>query len=175
MTAPGPIYQMAYVVPDIRAAVDHWARTTGAGPFFLFENFQFIDPVYLGRPGAPTASLALGYSGDLNIELIEQHDAAPSVYRELIDSDAYGFHHVARLTRDIDGSIAAAEAEGAPCVFRATFEPATRLAYCDTRARLGCYMEFVEYTEAAEAILAQLRQAARDWDGHDPLRRFGAD
>jgi hypothetical protein len=35
----GQIVQMAYVVEDIRAAMDLWIRDCGVGPWFLLETF----------------------------------------------------------------------------------------------------------------------------------------
>lgn len=165
----GAVYQICFVVPDLQAAIAEWAEKRGAGPFFLFEHFSFIDPDYRGDAIAPDVSLALGYSGDLNIELIQQHDQTPSVYREKIDQTGYGLHHFARLTSDIDHSIAESEVQGAPCVFTAKFEPNTRLAYCDARATLGCFTEFIEFNEAVEGLLTHMHEAAQNWDGKDAV------
>lgn len=80
----GSIYQICFVVPDLKAAAHDWTSSRKAGPFFLFEHFEFEYPDFKGEALAPDVSLALGYSGGLNIELIEQHDDTPSVYKEQI-------------------------------------------------------------------------------------------
>lgn len=170
MRAVGPIYQICFVVPDLAEAIEEWTSTKRAGPFFLFEHFDFADPSYKGQAVAPDVSLALGYSGDLNIELIQQHDETPSVYRDMIETRGYGFHHFARLTSDIDRSIADMESQDSPCVFSGKFEPDTRFAYCDSRSGLGCFTEFVEFNEAVDGLLALMQDAAKDWDGSDPVR-----
>jgi hypothetical protein len=81
---PGPVYQIAYVVENLSEAMDNWLNQTSAGPFFLFEHFEFVEPVYRGVSTVLDISIALGYSGELCIELIEQHDERPSVYQEEI-------------------------------------------------------------------------------------------
>jgi hypothetical protein len=43
-------------------------------------------------------SIALACSGDLQIELIQQYDSAPSPYREFLDAGNSGLHHVAHWT-----------------------------------------------------------------------------
>ena len=36
----GPVMQIAWVVRDLEAAIDHWTRMMNVGPFFLFEHVQ---------------------------------------------------------------------------------------------------------------------------------------
>lgn len=36
----GPIRKTGYVVPDIRAAMDHWVRVLGVGPWFYFDRVK---------------------------------------------------------------------------------------------------------------------------------------
>jgi len=76
---PGNIYQIAYVVSNLRDTVHEWAGITGAGPFFLFENFEFIEPEHNGHATELAVSIALGFSGGLCVEIIEQHDDRPSI------------------------------------------------------------------------------------------------
>ena len=37
----GPVMQVAWVVRDLEAAIDHWTRIINVGPFFLFEHVPF--------------------------------------------------------------------------------------------------------------------------------------
>jgi methylmalonyl-CoA/ethylmalonyl-CoA epimerase len=60
--------QFAWVVPDLEAAIDRWVKSTGAGPFFLFEDVHFTDSNYRGIPMdvAPHRA-AIGQHGDMQI------------------------------------------------------------------------------------------------------------
>ena len=40
------IIQMAYVVPNLRAAISEWTTKLRVGPWFVLEHFTGIDPVY---------------------------------------------------------------------------------------------------------------------------------
>lgn len=166
----GSIYQICFVVPNLRDAVEEWTSSGRAGPFYLFENFEFKNPNYKGEAIAPDVSLALGYSGDLNIELIEQHDDTPSIYKEQIDSKGYGFHHFARLSANMDQSIAEETVWGYACSFSAAFADGTRCAYIDTRSITGGFTEYIEYNDGVEGLLGLMHDAAKDWDGTEPLR-----
>ena len=51
----------------------------------------------MGKPNAEM-SIALANSGDLQIELIEQRNDAPSMYKEFLDAGNEGLQHVAFWT-----------------------------------------------------------------------------
>ena len=89
--------QMCWVVPDLDAAIGHWLRTTGAGPFFVFDDLHFDDGVYRGAPSdVQPCRAAIGQHGDMQIELVEPgvHRTEPLVVqpREVLDLDAEGLH-----------------------------------------------------------------------------------
>jgi hypothetical protein len=171
---PGTLYQVAYLVTDLEAAARQWAELTGAGPFMLFEHFAFNNPVWNGRATEVDISIALGFSAGLCVELIFQHDDRPSIYRDWQAVRGYGLHHVAILSEDFPAALDTWSCKGAPAVFTAGFGADTRLAYLDTRERLGCYLEVVEFTAFVREALGAMREAHDNWDGSEPLRRFGA-
>ena len=171
---PGSVYQIAYLVPDLEKAAQHWAKLTGAGPFTAFPHFEFVDPHYHGKPAPIDLSIALGFSDGLCIEIMQQHDERPSVFQDWRVEKGYGLHHIATLAEDFPAALDQWNADGAPTVFEAGFGADTRLAFLDTRETLGCYLEVVEYTEFVRGALNGLREANEGWDGQDVLRSFGA-
>ena len=166
------IYQIAYLVENIETAAHHWARTTGAGPFVLFDPFAFINPVYKGEPCDVNMGIALGYSGDLCVELIVQHDDRPSIYSDWLRAHGYGVHHVAMLADDFPTTLRDYEEQDVRPIFNGAFGEDTHLAYLDTRASLGCFLEIVEHTEFVRGALAAMRADHENWDGSDVLRPF---
>lgn len=163
------VYQMAFVVDALEPACLRWAQTTGAGPFFLFDPFAFIEPRFRGLPAEPGIAIALGFSGDLCIELIEVRGMGPSVFE---GTSAGQLHHVARLSDDIDQTLAELAAAGAETVFEGRFFPDTRMAFTDTRPSLGCWTEVIAYNPDIEGALAMIAGAHAGWDGRDPCRRL---
>ena len=88
-----PLYtvrQLAYVVTDMDAALKYWVDVLKVGPFFVYEHCPLENQRYLGQPSNVDVTLALGNSGDLQIELIFQHDQTPSVYKEFLDAGRVG-------------------------------------------------------------------------------------
>jgi len=159
----GSVYHSGYVVTDIRAAVAAWARLAGAGPFVLFEDFEFVEPVYRGTPGAPKVTLAFGFSGDSCIELIEPQGSAPSIYSE---SDG-ALHHIGIGVDDLDAGIRAYTTAGIECAFRAAFPFGGGCAYLDTRPAIGVFTELVERGPIVNQMLEQMKSAHRNWNRKD--------
>jgi hypothetical protein len=95
----GPIRQVAFVVEDIDAAMTHWAGVLGVGPFHVKRRIRFEPFIYQGEPRpSPEVSIALANSGDLQVELTEQHCERPSIYRDFLQGGGPGLQHVAAWT-----------------------------------------------------------------------------
>lgn len=163
----GPVYQIAFVVPSLDEAIPRWIHGQGAGPFYRFDHFAFEAPACAPGLVPPDISIALGQSGDVNIELIEVHPGPPSVF-----TAPPGLHHVARRAIDLDAALATLAAGGAPLLMRASFVGGVGCAFADTRAMLGCLTELIAADPGVDAMLARMRADHACWDGRHPLRRF---
>ena len=97
----GQIMQLAYVPADFDGALAHWLKM-GAGPFFALDHVVLEDLRYRGQPADIDFSMLLGYWGDLQIELIRQHNDAPSIYTAWRDQNLEGLHHVCLLVEDME-------------------------------------------------------------------------
>ena len=95
-----PVFQHAYVVSDLDASVRRWSELFGAGPFAIRSHHVAARFTYRATPAQADVSYAFGYLGDLMIQLIQQHDDTPSIYRDMYGPDDEGFHHVACLVHD---------------------------------------------------------------------------
>ena len=169
---PGSIMQIAYVVDDLAAAAERWVGLTDAGPFFVLPHLQLTEPRYRGAPTDLDCSIALGYSGSMCVELIEQHDDAPSVFRELTDKHGPGFHHWAIMTEDFDSGLERYVDAGHQPAFSGAVAIGGRFAYVDTVASLGGMIELIELTPKVGELFNFLADAASAWDGKEPLRTF---
>jgi Glyoxalase/Bleomycin resistance protein/Dioxygenase superfamily len=170
----GSIMQVAYVVPDMEAAAAQAAAALGAGPFYLLPHLQIVQPRYRGEPSAIDCSIALGFSGGLCVEFIQQHNDAPSVFREHLDRSGPGFQHWGVMTTAFDADIARYGAAGHPVAFSGAVAVGGRFAYVDTVATLGGMIELIELTPPVAELFRFLGDAAAGWDGSEPLRSFPA-
>ena len=166
------IIQMAYIVEDIQSAMRTWARDMRVGPFFLLDHFTGVDPVYRGAPSQAGVSLAMGFAGHMQIELIQPNDEHPSVYREVRDARGWGFHHFGVTTREFEADIAKFEALGDEVAFRAGVPTGGSVAYLDTHGRLPGMLELIEIGPEMERVFTGFYRASLGWDGTDPVRSF---
>ena len=165
--------QLCWIVPDLEASIDHWVRSTGAGPFFVFEGLHFDDGVYRGRPSdIQPCRAAIGQLGDMQIELVVPADDGPGVWTDVVARGGLGFHHVGLYCIDYDAERAAYIADGSEMAFEGLMMGA-RTCYIDTIRTLGFMTELITANPVAEHVFGQFRQAAEGWDGRDPVRTLG--
>lgn len=171
--APGSLIQTAYVVPDMRTAIDYWVRDVKVGPWFLVESLVGTDAMYRGQPCPASFKLACAYAGDMQIELIQANDNLPSPFRETIDSRGYGLHHLAVSTNkdDVDATRRAYEKQGYELVFSCQ-SPIPDTGYVSFMAAKDkpAMLEIIPVNKTLEDMWSQLWRASCNWDGHDPVR-----
>lgn len=170
MTQPiNTIRQLGYVVRDLDAAIKYWIEVMNAGPFFLIEDMPLSDQVYRGAPTEAEATIAIGNSGALQIELIYQKNDAPSLYKEWLDAGREGIHHIGFFPEDYFAAIQQYKDLGQGPAYEGTIS-GLPLAYFDTLDTLGHYTEIWENHEGFTGLFLEIEKAAENWDGKDPVR-----
>lgn len=163
------VRQLGYVVDDLDAAVEHWVQVMNAGPFFLIKHCALKDQLFRGQPSNVDVDIALGNSGDVQIELIYQHNDVPSIYNESAATGHVGLHHFGLMPADYEKSRAYYTDLGYKAAFQATVSGA-ELVYFDTRAAIGHYTELWQMSDVFDDVARLVEAAAVNWDGRDPLR-----
>lgn len=160
------VIQLAYTVADIEAGMCRYSDLLRIGPWFLVGPFVPAKGVYRGAVTRMSISIAVAFAGEVMIELIEQHDDEPSVYRETLAArGAHGFHHWAIGARDFDGTVASYKARGYPEVFSDVSPRGVRIVYLDSTAELPGMLEIIEMTAGVEQQYHMMYRAAKEWDG----------
>jgi catechol 2,3-dioxygenase-like lactoylglutathione lyase family enzyme len=168
----GQVMQLAYAPSNIDEALTFWTKTMGVGPFFAIDHVKLNDVRYKGAPSDIDFSLMLAYWGDIQIELIQQHNDAPSIYKAWRDSGQEGVHHVCVLVADFAAAQATVAAKGFEILQEATLSGGGAVMYVDAGGGPGTIVEILKPADGTEALFDMIRDAARDWDGTDPVRRF---
>jgi catechol 2,3-dioxygenase-like lactoylglutathione lyase family enzyme len=166
----GPVIQQGYVVPDIHEAIRHWAAR-GVGPFFIEEHIR-PPGEYDGVPIRPDLSAAFAYSGEQQIEVIQQHDDDPTIYRDYLASHPEGgLQHLAVWVDDIAQTLAHLEDSGHPYTVRQRYGDGH--AYLDSVESPGVMMQLMARGDHLVALMDTIRAASIGWDGVTaPLRRI---
>lgn len=167
----GPIMQVAYLVPDLDKAVARW-QAQGVGPFFVTRHPKYVLQEYRGQLRHCDFSAGFAFNGELQIELIEQHDDTPSPYTEFLAEHGYGVHHLGVLSHDLarDSSLIAARGGQLSSRMVSAIGVETRLFDVDHLA--GASLELIQATEAVQVGMATMKQMAQTWDGQSTVIEF---
>jgi len=162
-------HQTAWVIDDLKSAMQRWLTTTSVGPFFVIAHAQVENVRYRGQPIELDTSIALAQAGPMQIELIQQHNDGPSAYRDSVPAGEIGMHHIGGLADDFDSEVKRYRDAGVEVPYEASFGD-LRFAYFDTRSTIGCMTELMERRPTSEDLISMVADASRDWDGSDPIR-----
>ena len=123
---------------------------------------------------AAEVRIALGNSGDLQIELVQPLDREPSMFREFIDAGHRGLQHVAHWFDSpaaYDAALAVATSLGYEVAQSGTFGENGRSVLLDVhRGYPGTVVELSEACGWKADMFRKVAVAARDWDGSYPVR-----
>lgn len=169
----GEVRQVGYIVKDIEAAMRKWVAL-GVGPWYYRETNPVSEFSYYGEASAfPDVSIALANSGQVQIELIQQRNEAPSLYRDMILSGQEGIQHIAYWTEDqFDAFRALLLSEEFVEGHAGRLGKGGRFAYFTNPTMPGTIIELSETTGGKMDRFKLVREAAERWDGSDPIRKM---
>jgi hypothetical protein len=139
------IFQTAFVVEDLDAAMEQFTKRFDVGPWAVFRDAEPVGTLYRGEPAQAVMHLAFGLAGHMTFELVQPADDHPSIYRDVVEDRGYGFHHFGYGTTTLDADVAAMVAEGYEAVTNLD-TPEIRLAMFDTRDVMPGLTELIEVT-----------------------------
>lgn len=167
----GNVCQNGYVVRDIDAALKHWTEVLGIGPFYYIDSVKCDWFTYKGEPSPVEMSIALGNTGDLQIELIQQRNDAPSMYMDFLNAGREGLQHMSYWTQNYQADYDRALAAGYKVGHEGQIGgPQGRFVYFDTETHPGTIIEMSDVSGAKGKFFEHIRKAAIGWDGTDPVR-----
>jgi methylmalonyl-CoA/ethylmalonyl-CoA epimerase len=152
MLQPETLCQVGFVVHDVESTAKKYAEAFGFPVPKIIETpgYDKAKTTVKGKPSEATAKLAFFQTGQLVIELIEP-DQTPSVWRDFLDKNGEGVHHVAFRVKDTKVTEAALAAEGMPVLQQGLFVDGSGMyTYVDSAAQLGVMVELLENINTSE-------------------------
>ncbi|ERM91589.1 VOC family protein [Caldanaerobacter subterraneus] len=136
--------QIGIVVRDIEESLQNYAEFFGVEKpqWFWTDDYSKAHTKFNGRPTKARAKLAFFELGPLQLELIEP-DENPSTWREFLDKNGEGIHHIAFVVKDMDRKIEELYRKGMKVIQKGDFEGG-RYAYIDTLRALKVMIELLE-------------------------------
>jgi Glyoxalase/Bleomycin resistance protein/Dioxygenase superfamily len=164
--------QFCWLVPDLDEGMAAWTHHAGIGPFFRFDSVKYDNPRYHGVAGGNAEiSAAIAQADDVQIELVCVKDRQPSIWQEGPCAGGAGFHHAAVYCQNYDATLESYTNSGSNLIFDGLMM-GYRVAWIDTVKTLGFFIELIHANPVAGAIFQKFRDAAKSWDGKDPVRRL---
>jgi methylmalonyl-CoA/ethylmalonyl-CoA epimerase len=140
----------------------------------MLEHMAYGPSYFRGRPLALDMSVAIAQWGDMQIELITQHDDAPSIYTEFSARHGEGLQHVGVLSDHLDDQLRVLAAAGVEPVQWGATANGMRFVYVDTDAHPGGMMETHRKRSRRRGSFLREDSSRREhWDGTRPLRKLG--
>ncbi|MFO7697700.1 MAG: VOC family protein [Anaerolineae bacterium] len=139
------ITQVAIVTDNIEAAAARWAELLGVPvPTTRWTDTRDVaHTTFRGQPTEGRSMLAFFDLGpQVRLELI-QPDHEPSTWREFLDRNGPGLHHIAFNIKGMDEALAVLEAHHMPAVQRGDYTGG-RYSYVESDKWLGCILELLE-------------------------------
>lgn len=170
----GPVMQLAYVPSNLNAAMAYWTDTMGVGPFYEMSHLQLEKAMYRGAEIDLDISVWIAYWGDIQVELVQQHNDVPSIYKTWLDAGSEGLHHVCIVVDDIQHARAVCQKAGARTEQEIWVHGAEAI-YVDAGGGQGGLIEIIQMPGPDLEFFEYMKAQARDWDGSRPIRIPGED
>ena len=139
------VAQIGLLVHDIEVSRVKFAKFFGVEPppVSMTGTREEAETEFMGKPSEARAKLCFFHVGpNVDIELIEP-DKEPSTWRNDLDKNGEGFHHIAFFIKGMKEKIAVLEANGMPLLQKGEY-PGGRYAYHDANADLKMVLELLE-------------------------------
>jgi hypothetical protein len=162
------IHHVGYVVEDLRAGAERFARDFHSGPFLAMEHIPLDEVTYEGAPATYDHSSAFAAWGPILVELTQVHDARPAGLREALTAPGAGVGHVAWLADDLEAETARLRAAGLRPFHTGRGGPASTVWF--RGPPLGHPVEVLQRRDEILGFYAAVRAAADGWDGAEPYR-----
>jgi catechol 2,3-dioxygenase-like lactoylglutathione lyase family enzyme len=160
-----PIRQIAYFVPDVRAAAARHHALFGSGPYFVAEHIPLAQSIHRGVLRELDHSSAYGQWGEVMIEFCSQNNPGPSAFRDVYPegSDRSGLHHCALFVDSVEEAVKRFGSEGYEVALDARMMDGFRYVFVDTLASMGHMLELYEPADKLLAFYEHVGAAAGDF------------
>lgn len=165
----GNVRQIGFMSRDIDRSMRYFVESWGIGPWFVLRNVK-NSMLYRGVLAELDMSIAMANCGDLQFEIVSQHNEASSLYTDaLAQTPALHIQHVAVWTDDVSGVEAAAHAKGWASIFETVSGPGKSVFVTHPDEPMVC-IEISDCDPFKDRAREAIRQIAATWDGSDAIR-----
>ena len=165
----GPIGQLGYVVEGLETAAWSWVEKAGVGPWTVIPHVTLDYFNYQGEPSEVEMGIAMAFTGSMQIELIQQHNKAPSMYQDFMNDFDEGIQHVCFYPEDYDSALTSLTEKGMKVGQDGAIR-GMRFAYLEGMD--GNILEIGDIPKSVRFRRQEDIASAANWDGSNPVRVF---
>lgn len=141
------IGQLSFIIEDMEAKLPGYASlydiSTWYRTFIVQNSVQYGEVAYEAE-----WDFVYGYSGKMQVELIDLRGDANNIFARFLDEHGPGLHHLGFYLSDLDSTVARAKALGIKVLQTATLRMKgglkARVAFLDTAPICGLAFELIE-------------------------------
>ena len=139
------VVQIGILSHDVRTTAQKWADFlhVDVPEIEISDGYEKSRALYRGQPCHARLYQAFFHFDNIEVEVIQPADDAPSIWRECLDRDGEGLHHISFAVKNMAENLARCEAAGMPVLQKGEY-PNGRYAYLDTLSNLKVILEFLE-------------------------------
>lgn len=166
------VIQIAFHVPDLKAAMDWCSKEVGIGPWFVIDRIGCEGSTCRGQAAEAEFTIAVAVSGTMMIELVQTLDDKPSLYKEARERRGYGFHHVGKFRPDLSQLVETYEATGRSIIFQSLAPGAGNVFFVENGEAETGLIELIDDNETTRSLSNAMLTASLSWKGERPVRSF---
>ena len=139
------VVQIGILTRDVKAATEKWAKFLGV-PVPAPKRTMAYDKTqcnYKGKRCDGLIDQTQFFFGNIQVELIQPVGDEPSIWRECLDRDGEGLHHIAFAVKNMAECIKETEDMGYPLWQKGEYVKG-RYAYMDALADMKIIIEYLE-------------------------------
>lgn len=165
----GPVRQLGFMSRDIDRSMAYFIDSWGVGPWFVLRKVKNVM-VYRGAAIELEMSIAMANCGDLQFEIVAQHNDPRSLYTDaLVHTPQLHAQHVAVWHQDVPAIEAGAHAKGWTSIFETVSGPGRSVFVAHPDEPMVC-VEISDCDPFKERVRGSIKQIASTWDGTAPVR-----
>lgn len=154
----GKLMQLGFVTTNYHSAKLKLQSIYGINDFFLFEDIQFFDTVDTNGPVTCRANIAIGYSGDLQIEILEPLPD-DQLYTQITKTPQSMLHHIGFQVENLQAALNYHTKKGQKILARGTIgsQAEIKFAFIDSIDEVGFLTELLEFGPGIQKIYSRLK------------------
>jgi catechol 2,3-dioxygenase-like lactoylglutathione lyase family enzyme len=139
------VVQIAVLTRDVKETSAAWCKFLGLEmpEIIKTDGYEKTKAWFRGEPCHGLIYQSVFSFNNIALEIIQPVDGAPSIWRECLDRNGEGLHHIAFAVKDMPSAIGEAESLGFPLIQKGEYTGG-RYAYMDAVGSMKLILEFLE-------------------------------